>query len=945
MRRDIIKKKSDDRDYAYEILDSGLGVLMISEPGVKRSSASIAVNVGNYSDPEGYEGLAHFLEHMLFQGSKKYPNTNTYNEHINNNGGTTNAHTGSEQTMYYFDVVSSGFEVALDIFSRFFIDPLFKEENLRKEMNAVDSEHSKNINDDAWKIRRLVNTMVNTQHPLKDYGCGTLETLNKDDIRKVMIDFHGKHYKPQYMKLVILSGMTINSISKLVKKLFVFPDPHFPLIPGFPQALFISKPHGPRVFEYSNLKPFNYEDTPMGLMTPTAKFNVLSILWQLPNVSIQYKKKSVEHIIFLLGSKKKGCLVDTLINSGLVDDVSANIHEVESTGILLGLDIAITDYGVSQLSAIVNLLYEYVDVILKMSKESHKVHYNNQKKMSMIDFEYGTKKSAIDYSQIICSDLHMVNYKDAIVHPYLYGKFEDSYGTIIECIKKIKLSNSVMIFSSYLNEEILKNTSYPVIKEGIDAYYGFNYKVMKYSDYVSIKMPNVRTPLVTLNPPSENKLLKSIKTDIICKWDKNAKPVLVENNPDKFNSVWHKCGEPTNLPRTVTSIVMYNSKIYESPDNFVAFSMYCSAVIKLIGPELEDYAFCSSDIRLSPEDGKVLVYMDCMSGLEIELFSFFVRSLLISSMEPISEKLFETIKGETIRNYESMLLKPPHVLCDYYIKENSCEGCFKMEELIESAKKVQIKDLFMISGMLVGECQYFILSQGNISRNDAILMNEIMKFSMADCKESMKVYPDRIKTLNDGEVKIVYNDTHPNLSEENSATKIIFEIGNIDRRKGLVDICLLMISGNFIGEKFFNEIRTNRQLGYIVRSSIDKLGDYVLPLYGYSLLVQSKTTNPDEIESIMIDFIDGLSMNNPEEFELAKQSIIERMQEESQTLVSDFLLNMDAIIGEHYLFDIKNIMANCVADIEFDEAVRFYDKYFRGSGRKLRISKVWSPKK
>lgn len=77
------------------------------------------------SDPVELPGLAHFCEHMLFMGTKTYPDENEYSKYLTDNGGGSNAYTSSCNTNYYFDVTPPHFEGALDRFSRFFIEPLF----------------------------------------------------------------------------------------------------------------------------------------------------------------------------------------------------------------------------------------------------------------------------------------------------------------------------------------------------------------------------------------------------------------------------------------------------------------------------------------------------------------------------------------------------------------------------------------------------------------------------------------------------------------------------------------------------------------------------------------------------------------------------------------------------------------------------------------------------
>ena len=79
--------------------------------------ASVVMNAGSFNDPMHRNGLAHFLEHMIFMGSEKYPDQNDYAEYIKNNGGNANAFTGMNMTNYHFIISNEAFEGALDRFA------------------------------------------------------------------------------------------------------------------------------------------------------------------------------------------------------------------------------------------------------------------------------------------------------------------------------------------------------------------------------------------------------------------------------------------------------------------------------------------------------------------------------------------------------------------------------------------------------------------------------------------------------------------------------------------------------------------------------------------------------------------------------------------------------------------------------------------------------------
>ena len=80
------------------------------------------------------QGLSHYTEHMLFMGSKSYPDENEFSEFLVKMSGNRNAYTEAEHTNYHLDVHPAGLYGALQRFAGFFTDPLFKVESLQKEV-------------------------------------------------------------------------------------------------------------------------------------------------------------------------------------------------------------------------------------------------------------------------------------------------------------------------------------------------------------------------------------------------------------------------------------------------------------------------------------------------------------------------------------------------------------------------------------------------------------------------------------------------------------------------------------------------------------------------------------------------------------------------------------------------------------------------------------------
>ena len=161
LMRNIIKPKIDKLDYGFKVLSNGLKVLLISDPDTNKSSAALGVNIGHLVDKKDEQGLAHFCEHLLFMGNKRYPLANEFDDYITKNGGLYNASTLGDRTIYYFDVNNEAFEGALDIFSEYFISSTFNESTIEKEIHSIDNEFSNNSNNDLRRLARIKNSEIN----------------------------------------------------------------------------------------------------------------------------------------------------------------------------------------------------------------------------------------------------------------------------------------------------------------------------------------------------------------------------------------------------------------------------------------------------------------------------------------------------------------------------------------------------------------------------------------------------------------------------------------------------------------------------------------------------------------------------------------------------------------------------------------------------------------
>ena len=169
--------------------------------GLRDAAAAMVVGVGSMFDPPEAQGLAHFLEHMLFMGTQKYPTENAYDAFLSKHGGSDNAYTEMECTVYHLEIAQERLDQAVDMFAQFFIHPLLSEGAVERELNAVDSEFQLNKNSDASRIQQLLcHTSGHTAaaHPFATFSWGNRESLRDQperagvDVMKLLRDFYNQ---------------------------------------------------------------------------------------------------------------------------------------------------------------------------------------------------------------------------------------------------------------------------------------------------------------------------------------------------------------------------------------------------------------------------------------------------------------------------------------------------------------------------------------------------------------------------------------------------------------------------------------------------------------------------------------------------------------------------------------------------------------------------------
>ena len=218
-----VQSPNDDYQYRLLTLDNQMEVLLISDPGAPKAAASLDILVGSGDNPAGRAGLAHFLEHMLFLGTDKYPDAAEYERFVTEHGGAHNAYTSFENTNYFFDINAADLPVALDRFAQFFIAPRFDAKYVERERNAVEAEYQMGLKSDDRRGLDVLQGVMNQDHPYSQFSVGSLKTLADrpdSEIRDELIQFYNKHYSANVMRLVVLGGQPLDELEALTRPLF-----------------------------------------------------------------------------------------------------------------------------------------------------------------------------------------------------------------------------------------------------------------------------------------------------------------------------------------------------------------------------------------------------------------------------------------------------------------------------------------------------------------------------------------------------------------------------------------------------------------------------------------------------------------------------------------------------------------------------------------------------
>ncbi|KAA0177904.1 hypothetical protein FNF27_00452 [Cafeteria roenbergensis] len=226
-RKAVLVPRAEERcEYTWVRLPNGVTAMAVFDPSCDSfAAAACTIGVGHCSDPAAVPGLAHFLEHMAFLGSERFPVEGEYKSWIKQRGGACNASTGAEHTTYRLQIPGPHLPEALDRMGDAIRAPLLRPDAAGREVRAVDSEFRRNYQNDGRRLFQAKRALARPGSPWRRFGTGNATSLTGpggDEAWAVarLREFWDKHYRGPLMTVAVVSSDPLQRTCDLIETAF-----------------------------------------------------------------------------------------------------------------------------------------------------------------------------------------------------------------------------------------------------------------------------------------------------------------------------------------------------------------------------------------------------------------------------------------------------------------------------------------------------------------------------------------------------------------------------------------------------------------------------------------------------------------------------------------------------------------------------------------------------
>jgi len=896
----ILSPTLSNRKTAKIRLANGLEAYLISDPEVDQSAAALAVNVGSWSDPVEYPGMAHFLEHMLFMGTKAYPKEFEYMQYVGDHGGKVNAYTASDRTVYIFSINNDGFEGAYDRFAHFFIDPLFLQACIGRELHAVDQEHAKNLEHDGWRQYMIYKETGNQNHPNAKFSTGNAETLGGIP-QKAMKDWYNTHYSANKMHLVVLSNKPIGELIDLTVKDFSAVPKHATPTPTFTNDMTSERQKGSLIY-----------------VKPVKDIKTLSLTWELPaNLAEDQDAKAGELLAYILKSGSHNSLLDMLKRKHLAEEISVSQDQFSKTNKLFSIDIALTDEGLQDLDQVITHCFEAL--ARYRSGEIPDYIFNEYEKMETINYEYQSRTEAYLYVQ---EGAHKLVDEDLATFPRK---------------SLLPTKHDPQMLAAYLDALSPENCLYFVLadpaKSGVPPTYkekwmGAEYAIRPLSSKKLMAWSHVKTnPKIGLPPPNpfipDN--LHLVENELS---EETVVPTLLQD--DDNGKIYFSEDKRYQTPKVAHTFRIKSPLIDGSAKSKVLLDLYLKAAYDKLFPLLSAAQTAGFQVGLGQENMGLFVsvngYSDRSERVTNDLFSG------LRTVRP-SRKQFALYQDSLGASYDNAARELP-VLQSFELMNNILfSNAPTSLEKKEALQKISYEEFVQFTDALFKKTYVEGLLYGNLTNQEAKTLWTSLSKTWSSHSFPVREQKNRqILILPENSGPYMVTQTTP---MQGNAAVLVIEQGpySYDRRASQE------VLGRVLKDGFFDTLRTKQQTAYIAKAWEKEEERQMLQFFA----VQSSTHKPRELiarfELFLEDFLKQYTTKLPiDRFEKIRNMSISKLQMPPENLS---LMGMRLfMLGFNYEGDFKLIdkRINALEELTYDQTQQAAREYLsRKNTRRIAI--------
>ncbi|MCK6262671.1 insulinase family protein [Vibrio sp. ZSDE26] len=803
---------NDTNTYRYITLSNGLRVLLVHDQNAQKSAAALAVHVGHFDDPKNREGLAHFLEHMLFLGTEKFPKVGEFQSYISQHGGNNNAWTGTEHTCFFFDVAPNAFNQSLDRFSQFFTHPLFNPDALEKEREAVESEFKLKLLDDARRLYQVHKETVNPEHPFAKFSVGNLDTLSDNEdgsIREEIITFYQSHYSADLMTLTLVGNQSLDELESWATEKFS------DVVNNHLSNKRISVPYA--IESSTNI---------FVQVEPVKDIRKLTIAFPLANIDNYYQSKPLSYLAHLLGYEGEGSLMLSLKDQGLITSLSAGGGVNGNNYREFTISCSLTPEGLNNTDLIIQSIFHSIRMI--ESDGFDEWRYKEKQAVLESAFRFQEPTTPLDLASHLVMNMQHYAEEDVIYGDYMMSHYDEIF--IRSLLDKFTVENAriTLVAKEQYYDKIAKwyNTPYSVTP----------ISPKKQQCYQSLLDDNILTL-----PPKNRFICYDLDPQEIEKH--RDTPELIEEK-DGFK-LWHLQDSQFLVPKGVIYVAIDSPHSVASPTNIVKTRLCVEMFLDSLVKETYQAEIAGMSYNLYCHQGGVTLSISGFSQKQADLMEMILSQFAARQFNP---ERFDSIKQQLLRSWRNSSQDRP--ISQLF---NAITGLLQPNNppysvLIEALETIDVDELSIFVNEILSELHVEMFVYGDWTKKASLALADTLKNALRVSNQS---YEESLRPLimlgNSGTFQ-----KEVTCNQEDSAIVVYYQCDDTNPKS----IALYSLANHLMSATFFHEIRTKQQLGYMVGTGNMPLNRHP----GIVLYVQSPNAAPIDLISSIDEFLNAFYM-------------------------------------------------------------------------------------